>query len=317
MKNINSLIKMTMFVSLFSINSSMLYGTATENIIRYSNGDYFEGETKTRGLLGLYWKTPHGFGRYTKKNGDICEGQFVNGKLTGKGKCFHTYDYYDDGAIEFEEGIFKNWALKEGKRLRTDGTLLKGTFIYGMILNGKGEISYQNGDILKGNFKDEKLHGKGNLTLANGNSCIGNFENGIRTGIVDIILLNGTVIKGDFSDKEFFSIISDEHVKDIWKNAVYDGDTKNGMWDGEGKITLQNRIIFEGKFKGGKRTGRGKIIYPYIGSIFELDFTDNEFHEHFLNNIVIDNEYEIIKNNINNFLEGDEKILEGDEKKEL
>lgn len=307
MKNINSLIKMTMFASLFSINSSILYGTTTENIIRYSNGDYFEGETKTRGLLGLYWKTPHGFGRYTEKNGHVCEGQFVNGKLTGKGKCFHTVVDNSKKVLDFEEGIFKNWVLKEGKQLRTDGTLLKGTFIYG-ILNGKGEISYQNGDILKGNFKDEKLHGKGNLTLANGNSCIGNFENGIRTGIVDIILLNGTVIKGDFSDKEFFSIIGDEHVKDILENSVYRGGIKDGMWDGEGKIFLPNNIKFKGKFKEGKRIGRGKITYLY-DSTFELDFTDREFYNFFLDIEKIgDTSYKTVKNNVDDFANDDDEL---------
>lgn len=42
----------------------------------------------------------------------------------------------------------------------------------------------------------------------------------------------------------------------------YEGETKNGVPHGHGKIFYKNGEVFEGEFEDGERNGPGKLIYP-------------------------------------------------------
>lgn len=48
--------------------------------------------------------------------------------------------------------------------------------------NGKGKLTFDNGDVYKGKFKDGKFHGKGVFYYANGEKCECTFKNGLRNG---------------------------------------------------------------------------------------------------------------------------------------
>ena len=45
----------------------------------------------------------------------------------------------------------------------------------------------------------------------------------------------------------------------------YEGEMKDGLYEGTGKITYANRARYEGEFKAGERDGRGTYIFPSGG----------------------------------------------------
>lgn len=249
MNKINSFIKITMFMSLFSINNSMLYGNTKQSIIKYKNGDIYKGETRVKKLFGLFFskEIPNGEGELIHMYGSSQKGNFKDGELDG-----------------------------EGEEIWKDSIHYKGNFTNGMW-HGWGRLVYPNNDTFTGNFSYRKLTGYGNFTLVNGNSWSGYFKDGKRTGLVKIALSNGTVLEDDFSDKEFYSIIGDEYDKDLWESSDYNGGVKDGLWHGKGKIILPSGATsYEGKFGGGKRDGWGKITSPY--GCYESDFSDRDFY---------------------------------------
>ena len=42
----------------------------------------------------------------------------------------------------------------------------------------------------------------------------------------------------------------------------YEGEMKDGLYEGTGKITYANRARYEGEFKAGERDGRGTYVFP-------------------------------------------------------
>ena len=171
-----------------------------------------------RGLLGLYKSS--GQGKRLPENGDILEGNFVNGKLNGQGKIT-----YPSG--EIWEGNFIDGTLIEGKVSFAGGDISEGTF-KNYKLNGQGKITYSNGDVLEGNFIDDKLKGQGKITLANGNIYEGSFDDNQLNGEGKVINTTGEVWEGTF---------------------------KNNNLNGHGKITNANGFSLEGNFKDNKFIG--------------------------------------------------------------
>ena len=86
-------------------------------------------------------------------NGDIYEGELVNGKRNGKGKMEYT-----NGDIY--EGLFKD-DLKagKGKMIYANGNIYEGFFAKDRP-SGKGKLLYKNGNIYEGYFLEGKLNGK-------------------------------------------------------------------------------------------------------------------------------------------------------------
>ena len=90
--------------------------------IEYIDEDIYEGEYNPS------TNTIEGFGIYIFNHGAKYEGQFKNNFFSGEGKLSY------DGDIT--SGFFENGEL-----------------------NGKGEIKFKDGDILKGEFKNDKKEG--------------------------------------------------------------------------------------------------------------------------------------------------------------
>jgi hypothetical protein len=96
-----------------------------EGKISLPNGINYEGEFK-EGFLN--------FDGIAYFEGDIKQGTFVEGELSGKGK------------INWNSGIIEHGEYINGK------------------LHGNGEVIHPDGRILKGEFKDGELNGQGSLT---------------------------------------------------------------------------------------------------------------------------------------------------------
>ena len=128
----------------------------------WTNKDQYIGNFKNDKING------HGF---IKTKTKVCKGKYKNSQLNGPGKCTYKNN-------QIQVGIYKNVNLNKVKitflnhkeQKRQTGTFKKkvenGKNM--ILLNGQGEMQYKNGDIFKGNFKDNKLNGKGTKKFKDG-----------------------------------------------------------------------------------------------------------------------------------------------------
>jgi hypothetical protein len=67
---------------------------------------------------------------------------------------------------------------------------------------------------------------------------------------------------------------SDEiHVLHLPNGDVYEGELKDGLYNGQGTMTYANGDVYEGEWKNGERNGHGKMTYAN-GDIYEGELKD-------------------------------------------
>ena len=135
-----------------------------KGIVLGKDGSYFEGSIKQDEVYDTrYYDTG-----YLERiiNGDIYVGETKNGKLTGKG----SFLILSEPMKTLVTGNFINGKLNgKGKRISDDGVIQEGYF-KNNIMDGQGSITYSNGVILKGdiNFTKKTLETKGTLIKTKG-----------------------------------------------------------------------------------------------------------------------------------------------------
>jgi hypothetical protein len=112
------------------------------------------------------------------------------------------------------------------------------------LLDGKGQMLFNDGTFYEGNFSINKLSGRnGRIQWPDGCTYTGDFLEGIRHG------------KGTF--------------KNPLRGSTYEGDWVKGKRHGQGKLKLKDGSEYEGGFIDGVKSGIGKITYPsgnfYVG----------------------------------------------------
>lgn len=159
-------------------------------IIKGSDGSVYEGKM-IDGLL-------EGHGKITYVKGRIEEGEFANGKLHGQGKKI-----IPDWGVE--EGKFKDGKIYDGKRIwggpNHSDLMYEGQFENG-IPEGKGKMTYLNGDSLQGVVQEGVFKGgfvKGKTTWPDGKIGDGTWSGTITwEGI--LTYPDGKVMEGNFID---------------------------------------------------------------------------------------------------------------------
>ena len=140
-----------------------------------------------------------GWGRESRRNGDVLEGKYIDGRVTGKGILKNAKGNLYVG--DFVESRRHGYGELDTNRLH-----YKGGF-YGDRLNGKGIIHFKieghdyrwtNGDVYDGQMTRGKMNGFGRYTYANGQIYEGNYVNGIKEGKGKLIYPNGFIYEGDF-----------------------------------------------------------------------------------------------------------------------
>ena len=130
---------------------------------------------------------------------------------------------------------------------------------YGQVINGlpegKGAMTYNDGDKYEGDWKNAKFEGRGIYTWNNGDRYIGDFNNGLKDG------------KGIM----------------YWKDGDrYEGSFRNDKKEGKGIYYYYNGTRYEGDWRNGKKEGKG-IYYYYNGDREMGDFSnDNKIGKHIL-----------------------------------
>ncbi|KAL0491849.1 phosphatidylinositol 4-phosphate 5-kinase [Acrasis kona] len=150
----------------------------------------------------------HFTGRAYKKfeNGDVYEGDFVDGKFHGKGVLrYHDGGVYDGSFENFErqgrgtytspdggryEGEFNNSVPSGYGTLNyPDGTVYEGQIQDG-IKKGVGKIRYPDGSVYEGEFDKDLEEGQGRLVKKTGEVCTGPFVRGKLNGLCTMCFNN-------------------------------------------------------------------------------------------------------------------------------
>ena len=143
----------------------------------------------------------HGFGTMKFSNGDMYEGEWIEGEMNGVGEYF-VYDSEWGGFEKTYKGEFA-----QGKR------------------HGKGCMSYNDYSKYQGNWQNNQRTGYGVCWFANGDRFIGLWK-------------FDKMMRGTYSIAE--------------SGDWYDGEIKDGMFDGYGKYYWKSGDFFDGTFLNGK-----------------------------------------------------------------
>jgi hypothetical protein len=151
---------------------------------------------------------------------------------------------YQNKYIKYKK---KYLQLKGGSEIGQVKTITYIDGVYKGQINGTGTMTYTNGDVYNGNWKDHKKHGTGIMNYNNYDVYDGNWKHDTKDGTGIMNYANGDVYNGK------------------WKR-----DIKNGT----GTMTYADNVVYIGNWENDKRHDRGKIIFrngDYIDGIWEDD----------------------------------------------
>ena len=132
------------------------------------------------------------------------------------------------------------------------------------VLNIYSEMATTGESInIKVNFKDRQQYegglfcgrkeGKGKLTYANGDVYVGNWSKGLRHGNGEYIWKSGARYSGQY----FKNLREGYGTFKFPEDSMYEGEWKNGFRHGKGKMVWENQDVYEGDFVKSVRSGKG------------------------------------------------------------
>lgn len=138
--------------------------------------------------------------------------------------------------------------------------------------NGKGSISYYNGDYCEGSFSYGILNGEGEYVWADGSRRSGEWVNGVLEGYGVDERAGGEKYVGEFKDGKYHG----EGTYVDSKGNKYSGGWANGKFNGNGTYTWNNGGVYVGEFTDGSLTGYG-VYTNAQGDEFEGYFENWEY----------------------------------------
>ena len=234
----------------------------------FKDGSIYEGE--------LVMGKPNGYGIRKLVNGNIFEGQHMDGHGHGHG----TMIYKSDAKLDRYVG---NW--KSGKRsgfgtlILQDSSRLIGDWNNDVF--NYGEYQGSTGVIMSGQWNSEYLK-EGTMRLEDGSEFTGEFINDGMFGHGSLLSVNGDRYTGKFQNNEYFG----SGVLEKVGGNIFVGSFRNGKYEGYGILKEVDGSIYSGAFSNGYPHGfgvqRDKTGVVYSGSWVEgekdgvgnLDFGD-------------------------------------------
>jgi hypothetical protein len=122
-------------------------------------------------------------------------------------------------------------------------------------MDGKGKLSFENGDEYVGEFRHDHFHGDGVYSYGDGNLYSGGYKKSKKHGKGEYKYTSGDMYTGDWFDDK-------KHGKGTYKfhnGNVYTGDWYRGQMTGKGTYTYENGNVYEGEMKANKKNGQGKF----------------------------------------------------------
>ncbi len=189
----------------------------SKGLLKFPNGDLYDGEF----LNG----TPHGHGECRYKHGVVYDGEWKAGKKSGLGKlhrklafreCDNTLIYDGEWKEDDFHGLGQHW---------NEGDYYEGEWKDG-YRHGLGLYKHASGCIYHGQYRDGRRHGRGTFTWRNGVTFSGvycndepeegvlSFDKTVIKGKVDVVRTDRTTARLIFSaEKE--GIVTFEYTQGV------------------------------------------------------------------------------------------------------
>ena len=216
------------------------------------NGKPIEGEPEFRTALSY-------------PNGEIYEGQFLNGMRHGLGTCIYVNGDMYEG--EWSEGLCHGEGLisNEKGKLVCQGEFLEGR------LNGNAVFKHEDGSQYTGEWKESRRHGRGKYVDKDGNKYEGEWKDNVRQGHGIHVGINGSYFDGEWARdvRNGFGYLK------LANGTEYEGTWKSNRMEGRGVIKYPDGGRYEGNVRLGKKDGRGKYVFP-SGAEYEGRFRDDK-----------------------------------------
>lgn len=126
-------------------------------------------------------------------SGAVYSGEFINGKIHGKGVLDFTNGNRYSG--EWQNGIREG----QGKMAFKNGNLYEGSFVHNRM-NGYGTMKYANGDVYQGNWLTDQPHGKGKYQFKTKEVYEGDFVHAKFEGQGSMSYVDGSRYTGGWKD---------------------------------------------------------------------------------------------------------------------
>jgi hypothetical protein len=127
--------------------------------------------------------------------------------------------------------------------------------------HGLGRLAFPNGDVFEGEYHGDMRHGRGVFRYADGRVFDGNFADDRRHGRGVFSWPDGSYYDGDFvrGDREGHGVYVFCRNADNPKGGGgrYEGQWKDGRYDGQGTCQWDDGRRYEGEWKNGMYHGRG------------------------------------------------------------
>lgn len=277
-------------------------GTFSKGLLRFNNGDVYEGTFKLIAPANKYAHptVEYDSGTFTKKDKYKYTAKFLNNMPSGNTEVIFT------SGANYKGSVKSGWYDGYGEMTFADGGYYKGNYKDGYYA-GKGKIQYKTGLVYEGDWVKDKRDGKGVFTNVNepGYYFSGpfkdNYPNGqgkiLRTGSPDTMygeFYNGYQTgffekRGEYQFYKTDTLLYD-HLTKVAKGycisgncvsgtgkmlledgALYEGDVKNGMAEGKGKTIFKSGIVYTGNYAGSEMSGKGKMLWT-DGSSYDGDW---------------------------------------------
>jgi len=179
-------------------------------------------------------------------NGDVFDGQLVNGKRSGKGRMAwaNGQSYEGDWDNDVAEG--------EGTIVFANGDRYTGQVKDGMP-QGRGRMQYASGDVFEGHFENGRLDGEGVYVEKDGSRYEGQWKAGLKNGHGKLMWASGQIYDGDWVAGK---PEGNGHIT-FANGDRYDGQVSNGLPQGKGVKVFASQDRYEGTFDQGLAQGEG------------------------------------------------------------
>ncbi len=224
------------------------------------DGGIYAGQINSDGL-------PHGFGSIRWDEYECTyEGDWENGAINGRGK-----KTWDSGDVF--EGTFVDGQLSgEAHCNFSDGSSYDGEYENDQI-NGHGTLTMENGDVYEGDFRENTFFGKGKYTYADGNFFDGEWEDGAWRG-------SGTYTTSENGESVTYysSYWSDCGESEMVIKTIGGRETDGSMTGFEFTPDEQSDVYDGEKNFKGQPHGRGKMFYA-DGSTYDGGWAYGEWYK--------------------------------------
>jgi len=208
----------------------------------------------------------NGYGTLRNLDNEIYEGNFSDDKFNGAGKYFFLKN------LE----LFQKNTNTENRFNTYEGNFLNGAF------DNEGKITFKDGFVMSGLWKNEVFTGKGRMFLSNGSEWLGEINENQILGEGVLRYLDGNIFEGNIKDGKKNGFGTFKYTD----GSVYKGEWSNNDINGQGIFIFKNGTIWNGTWKDGLPFDKGQVDFPGFGKYqgeWSGEITKDDYLSFFIN----------------------------------